>query len=166
MAKESQPYSIEDWIVHLYHGVGQVVDIEAKSLDGKKKDYYKVKTKDSTYWILVEKSDNFRIRPLSTPREINNALRLMKRKPSEMSDDHLQRKSQINEVKADGSLKSVAKIIRDLSARQANEKLNDSEERALNQFINRLTEEWSESKGISPEDARQMLFDMFQKILA
>jgi len=164
MAEETVKFAKGAWIVHLYHGVGQVISIESKSLDGNKVKYYKVQTQDSIYWVPVGKVDDERIRPLSTPKEIDKALRILRRKPRQMSADHMQRKNQINDVRSIGALDEVAKIIRDLSARQAAEKLNDSEERALNHFTDRLISEWSVSKDISTDEARQELTDKLQKI--
>jgi RNA polymerase-interacting CarD/CdnL/TRCF family regulator len=163
MAEESIKFAEGDWIVHLYHGVGQVISIESKSLDGNKVKYYKVQTKDSIYWVPVGKVDEERIRPLSTPKEIDKALRIIRRKPRQMSADHMKRKNQINDVRSIGALDEVAKIIRDLYARQVAEKLNDSEERALSQFTDRLLSEWSVSKDISTDEARQILTDILQK---
>ena len=60
MAEESIKFAEGDWIVHLYHGVGQVISIESKSLDGNKVKYYKVQTKDSIYWVPVGKVDEAR----------------------------------------------------------------------------------------------------------
>jgi CarD family transcriptional regulator len=166
MATETLEFAEGDWIVHLYHGVGQIIDIEQKSLDGKTIKYYKVQTKDSIYWVPVENVDIDRIRPLSTPKEIDNALRIIRRKPRKMSADHMKRKSQINDVRSIGALDEVAKIIRDLSARQIADKLNDSEERALSQFTDRLISEWSISKDISTSEAREKLNDILQKYKA
>jgi len=166
MATETLEFAEGDWIVHLYHGVGQIIDIEQKSLDGKTINYYKVQTKDSIYWVPVENVDIDRIRPLSTPKEIDNALRIIRRKPRKMSTDHMKRKSQINDVRSIGALDEVAKIIRDLSARQIADKLNDSEERALSQFTDRLISEWSVSKDISTSEAREKLNDILQKYKA
>ena len=163
MAEETVKFAKGDWIVHLYHGVGQVISIESKSLDGNKVKYYKVQTKDSIYWVPVGQVDEERIRPLSTPKEIDKALRIIRRKPRQMSTDHMKRKNQINDVRSIGAIDEVAKIIRDLSARQAAEKLNDSEERALNHFTDRLVSEWSVSKDISMDEARQNLTEILQK---
>ena len=163
MAEETVKFAKRDWIVHLYHGVGQVISIESKQLDGNKVKYYKVQTKDSLYWVPVGKVDEDRIRPLSTPEEIDKALRIISRRPREMSDDHMQRKNQINDVRAIGALDEVTKIIRDLNARQVAEKLNDSEERALNHFTDRLISEWTVSKDISTDEARQILTEILQK---
>ncbi len=163
MAEETVKFAKGDWIVHLYHGVGQVISIETKKLDGNKVKYYKVQTKDSLYWVPVGKVDEDRIRALSTPEEIDKALRIIRRRPRQMSDDHMQRKNQINDVRSIGALNEVAKIIRDLSARQAADKLNDSEERALSHFTERLVSEWSVSNDISTDEARQNLNEILQK---
>lgn len=163
MAEETVKFAKGDWIVHLYHGVGKVISIESKSLDGKKVKYYKVQTKDSNFWVPVGKVDEDRIRPLSTPKEIDKSLRIIRRKPRQMSADHMQRKNQINDVRSIGALDEVTKIIRDLNARQVAEKLNDSEERALNHFTDRLISEWTVSKDISTEEARQILTEILQK---
>ena len=163
MAEETVKFAKGDWIVHLYHGVGQVISIETKKLDGNKVKYYKVQTKDSLYWVPVGKVDEDRIRALSTPEEIDKALRIIRRRPRQMSDDHMQRKNQINDVRSIGALNEVAKIIRDLSARQAADKLNDSEERALSHFTERLVSEWSVSNDISIDEARQNLNEILQK---
>ena len=80
-----------------------------------------------------------------------------------MSTDHMKRKNQINDVRSIGALDEVAKIIRDLYARQAAEKLNDSEERALSHFTDRLISEWTVSKDISTDEARQILNEILQK---
>ncbi|HZD56646.1 MAG TPA: CarD family transcriptional regulator [Anaerolineales bacterium] len=164
MEVKDQVYAKGDWVVHLYHGVGQIIGLEKKCLEGKTVSYFKVKTKDSTYWVPVDHVDNIRLRPLATKKEIREAIRILEKEPHEMSEDHTERKSVINEVKEDGTFFSLARIVRDLAARQARTRLNDSEERALHQFTDRLVAEWSASFGIKYEDARQKLFHILQEI--
>lgn len=164
MKARDQAYVSGDWIVHLYYGVGQIVGVEKKCLEGQTVSYFKVKTKDSTIWIPVKHSDNVRVRPIANKEEINEALKILKRKPHQMSDDHTKRKSRIKNVKEDGTLRSIARIVRDLSARQAETKLNDSEERALTQFTDRLISEWAACMGIKLEEARKRLSGILEKV--
>jgi RNA polymerase-interacting CarD/CdnL/TRCF family regulator len=166
MKATDQAYVSGDWIVHLYYGVGQIVGVEKKYLEGHTVSYFKVKTKDSTIWIPVKHSDNVRVRPIANKEEIREALNILKRKPRQMSDDHTKRKSRIKNVKEDGTLKSIARIVRDLNARQVETKLNDSEERALNQFTDRLLSEWAACLGIKIEEARKHLYRILQKVRA
>ena len=139
----SATFSKGEWIVHHYYGVGQVKGIEKKMLDGTEVSYYKVKTRNSQYWIPVESEDNSRLRPLSSPTEIKKLARILRRKPNEMDPDHMQRKRLIKEVLDEGSLLDMARLIRDLSARQVEKKLNPTEEDALKRFRDRLVREWS-----------------------
>jgi RNA polymerase-interacting CarD/CdnL/TRCF family regulator len=164
MNKNDQVYSKGDWIVHLYHGVGQIKDIESKCLDGKTVKYYKVIAKDSVFWVPVGMVDNERVRPLSSPKEILEAFRILREEPEEMDGDYNVRKDHIKAVMAEGDLSTIACIIRDLSARQSHLRLNESEERALNHFLDRLLTEWSACEGINIEDARQKLTTMLQDI--
>ncbi len=164
MKTRDQEYARGDWIVHLYHGVGQIVGVEKKCLEGETVSYYKVKTQNSTFWIPVKRADNVRIRPIANQQEIREVLNTLKRKPRKMSDDHNKRKSRINHVKEDGTLVVIARIVRDLTARQAQTKLNDSEERALHQFIERLITEWAACMGIKMEEARRKLYGILEKI--
>ena len=64
--EKSTTFSKGQWIVHHYYGVGQVKGIEKKVLDGQEWSYYKVKTRNSQYWIPVQSEDNSRLRPLSS----------------------------------------------------------------------------------------------------
>lgn len=162
MNKNDQVYSKGDWIVHLYHGVGQIRDIESKCLDGKTVEYYKVLTKDSVFWVPVGSTDNERVRPISTHKEILEAFRILKQEPQEMDADYTVRKDHIKSVMADGDLNAIASLIRDLSARQSHARLNESEERAFNHFLERLLTEWSACEGINLEDARQKLMTILQ----
>jgi len=141
--EKSKTFSKGQWIVHHYYGVGQVKGIEKKTLDGQEGSYYKVKTRNSQYWIPVQSEDNSRLRPLSSPEQIKTIGRILKRKPEEMDPDHMQRKRLIKEVLSEGTLNDMARIIRDLSARQIEKKLNPTEEDALKRFRDRLVREWA-----------------------
>jgi len=64
----------------------------------------------------------------------------------------------------DGTLAAMARIVRDLTARQKQSRLNDSEERALNRFTDRLLSEWAACFGIKLEEARKRLRTILQKL--
>ena len=159
-------FSKGEWIVHHYYGVGQIKGIEKKMLDGEKLSYYKVKTRNSQYWIPIEGEENSRLRPLSSPDEIKKISRVLKRKPDEMDPDHMQRKRLIKEVQAEGSLKDMARIIRDLSARQKEKKLNPTEEDALKRFKDRLVREWAVSMELDIDNASIAFEENLDKALA
>lgn len=132
-----------EWVVHHYYGVGQVRGVEKKSLDGEVASYYKVKARNSQFWVPVQSEDNSRLRPLCSPKEIKKIMTILKREPKKMDSDHMARKKLIREVLSEGSLSEMARVIRDLSGRQVRKKLNPTEEDALKRFKDRLIREWA-----------------------
>lgn len=157
MAENGHELNKGEWIVHRYHGVGEVRGVEKKRLNGKAVSYYKVKTNDSTLWIPVDNSDTERIRPLATRSEFKKALKVLERPAKEMHDNHNKRKSRIRNVRKEGELIRVFRLIRDLKVRQHEKKLNTTEQRALHRIEEQLLQEWSVCMGIEVEDARQKL---------
>lgn len=155
--QNGQDYAKGDWIVHLYHGVGQIKGVVKKQLSGKEKKYYRVKTHNSIIFIPVKKADNNRIRPLTPRSEFKKALKVLERPPREMSSNHNTRKKIIREAKTDGSVEPILRIVRDLTFRQHDSKLNTTEKRALNRLKDRLMYEWSACMQIEVEEARESL---------
>lgn len=164
--EQSPTFSKGEWIVHHYYGVGQVRGLETKTLDGEQVKYYKVKTRNSLFWVPVAGDDSSRLRPLSSPKEIKRVIRLLKRVPKEMHSDHIQRKKLIREVNSEGSLADIARLIRDLSARQKLKRLNPTEEDALKRFRDRLLREWAVCMELEPEEAKSEFQDCLKHGLA
>lgn len=162
----TESFSKGQWIVHHYYGVGQIKGVEKKSLDGETVSYYKVKTRNSQYWIPVESEDSSRLRPLSSPAEIKKIINILQRRPKEMDPDHLQRKRLIREVLGSGSLADMARLVRDLTARQHAKKLNPTEEDALDRFKEGLLREWAVCMKTDIDEAREMFQKCLQKSLA
>lgn len=166
MAEETPAYDAGDWIVHLHHGVGEIECIEEKELGGASTTYYKVHTDNSTLWVPLDKAENRWFRPLCSSEEFDQVLDVMRKPPREMHSNHNSRKRRINEVKSEGSLMEMARLIRDLWGRRAERRLNNTEERALRRFTDRLLREWSVCKGLDEEEARHRMQTMLRKSVA
>lgn len=160
MSKEPYMYSKGDWVVHLYYGVGQIEKIEKKTISENTTLYYRVATDNGTFWLPVKNANCDRVRPLATPGEMKAALNILKRKPRKMESDYKDRQKQIKKAQSDGSLHALCRIIRDLIARQKLKKLTTLEQKALDNFTDRLLKEWCLSMNIGQSDARQNLFKM------
>lgn len=164
MTEAMMEYARGDWVVHKHYGVGQIKGIEKKVLNGKKTTFYKVSTKNSTFWIPLDQVDCDRLRPLASINELNQAIRVLRNPPREMAPDHNDRKRRIKTIKSDGSLVSMARLIRDLWARRRMKKrLNATEERALDRLQDRLLTEWSVCKNIKFEEAQDRLRAMLER---
>jgi RNA polymerase-interacting CarD/CdnL/TRCF family regulator len=157
MVKEIPVYEKGDWIVHRQYGVGQIVSIEKKRLNQKSRRFYKVKTKNSTFWLPVEKAVNSRVDPLPSRNMIKQALAALKKPPRGMSKDVKKRQKKIKEVETEGSFVAVAKLVRDLTALRSKKRLNATEQRALERLTTRLLEPWSIRMEIDVLEARQKM---------
>lgn len=162
--ENGQDYSKGDWIVHKYHGVGQIKGIVKKKLNGKVTRYYRVKTHNSTFFVPVDEADNQRIRPLTSRSEFKKALKILERPAKEMSSNHTTRRSRIRETKSEGSVEDFFQIIRDLTAREHSSRLNTTEKRALRRFKNCVLYEWAACMGIDVEEAREQMEKRLQPL--
>jgi len=165
LSKNGLELAIGDWVVHLYHGVGQIKKVEEKRLNGNAQDYYMVKTYNSVFWVPVSKINNERIRPLTSPIELQEALKVLQKPPQEMDTNHNNRKNRIEIVKSDGSLKPTLRLVRDLSAREAEKKLNTTEKRALERLKDHMLREWAACMHIDLEEAGKRLNNMLNQCI-
>lgn len=165
MTKQEQAYVKSDWIVHNYHGVGQIKAVETKTIAGKKGKYFRVKTKDREFWIPVEDSQTSNIRPLVSHQELLKTLKIFSRPPEELEKDYRARQRQIDEFRSKGTLMAVCRLVRDLWARRMQKSLNDSEERTLEFYQKILLEEWSLSAEVPLEDANRSLKHLLKECI-
>jgi RNA polymerase-interacting CarD/CdnL/TRCF family regulator len=143
VASKTATFSKGDWIVHTYYGVGQIKGIETKQIDDSKTKYFKVDTKNSIYFVPVNNIDVERVRPVASQYMIRKVKKILKDKPEELPLDHNIRKRHISNLLTDCSLVTAAKLIRDLTNRKSISRLNDHEEKTLENLIDQLVLEWS-----------------------
>ena len=74
---------------------------------------------------------------------IRKIKKLLRDKPDELPLDHNIRKRHISELLTDCSIETAAKLIRDLTYRKSAFRLNDHEEKTLENRIDQLVLEWS-----------------------
>jgi len=138
--KQALRFNIGDWIVHTSYGVGKVVDIVDKDMDGQKESYFKVSTEEIEYWLPVDKADAEHIKPIRSEKEFSQAIKIISEPPKTMTEPHNQYKRLIYERWLDGSLSARAAFIRDLHGRNSIKGLSYDEkatyEKAENHFIN------------------------------
>ena len=84
MNLEQKTYKTGDWIVHIFYGLGQIIGIDKRTLEGEKQMYFRVKTSDIVYWIPVIKIDFNRIRPIASINQIRYALAIVKKPPKKL----------------------------------------------------------------------------------
>ena len=151
-------YQKGDWIVHAYHGVGQIKGLDRKAIDGVKKTYFRVKTKTMTYWLPVENSDVNHIRPVASKNIFTRSLKIIRKKPREMAQDYRVREKDISEAFSACSIKTLAALIRDLYGwRIAHSKKSMRDGDILTKAKNLFIDEYAIAVDIDLEDARKIL---------
>ena len=162
MNTQESTYERGDWIVHARYGVGQVRDMEKKVLEGAKKEFFRVRTFDSEYWLSVSRTDVEYIRPVTSEYQINKALRMIRKEPKQLPENHTERTKVINEAINDPSLHHKARMIRDLYGKEQESKLNFTEEDALIKMRKQFLDEWSVIKDVD----RSILEEKLDKALS
>ena len=135
-------FKIGDWIVHYTYGVGKVVDILDRDLDGHRETYFKVSTAEIEYWLPSEKADADHIKPVRSEKEFNQALTIISKPPELMSESSTRIKRLINERWLDGSLPARAALLRDLNGYNSIKKLSYDEKKTFEKAENNFIDEW------------------------
>lgn len=161
---DERPYENGDWIVHLHHGVGQVKGIESKLIGGNKSKYVKVDTSSSTMWVPLEQlSDEETFRPVATPVECEEMFSIMQEPAEVMHDNYKVRRNRIRRVGKDNSLPDIARLVRDLWARNQDKRLNQAEQTALKRYRERMLREWVIALGLTESEAEAKLLSILSE---
>ena len=145
MTQITPEYAIEDWVVHQHYGVGQIKKVEIKPINGKRVICFRVKIKNGVFWFPTNLLENPRVRPVSTQRTINKALKLLKTINEDLDTDRKVWKSKIDQAKSNCDLLEMCQLIRDLVTLKKLRKLNQTEEEALDYLKECVLREWSVS---------------------
>ncbi len=157
-------FTVGDWIVHNSYGVGQIKKIEEKPIHGEKVRTFRVKTKDSVYWVPVKKSDNPRIRRVVNKAKLKRAIRTMKSKPKPMAKNYKTRNARIRSDFESGSVQKMAKLLRDLLALGKKKKFNNTEKEAVEKIQDRIIREYAVCYEIPIEEASVKFWDIVSEI--
>jgi RNA polymerase-interacting CarD/CdnL/TRCF family regulator len=166
MVDEIKSFRKGDWVSHLHHGVGQVEGKEKKILDGESREYYKVSTRNGTYWIPTDNLDPSRIRPVVSERNLQKAIAILESPAEQMDKKHTVRKARINQVIEQGDLNGFCTLLRDLQGKKVAVKLNTTEQRAQTAIKKKIAAEWSATREITSQEAMKEVNKIIRKIKA
>jgi RNA polymerase-interacting CarD/CdnL/TRCF family regulator len=152
-----------DWVVHAFHGIGQVIGYCSKIIGGEKRDCLEIKTSNLTCWLPMTDSGVNHIRLVSTPSNFREALNTISGLPELLSEDFRVRTSYINEEIAKGSLSSRAKIIRDINGRNVRKSIEFNEKNTLQKLKSQFVEELMVVCNLNNQSAQTKLDSALQK---
>ena len=155
-------YSRDDWIVHNNYGIGQIVAIEEKAIGNKSETtYYRIELENSVIWVPVT-SDI--IRTVAPPEAFAEAIKVLERPSRKMSPNFQKRLARLRRVEAKASPQMIAKVVRDLWARQKRRgNLSQTEDRFFRKIVDRFLTEWSVSTGMKKSKTSEKLYFMLQQ---
>lgn len=138
-------FKIGDKVIHLTYGMGEIVLIEEKPINGKLTNCYVFQTTDMMVWIPVDDIQQHSLRRPTAPDEFVKLYEILKSPGEQLQEDRLQRRNQLMTRMRDGQLASICKVVRDLTHLKRNGKLNDQERSILERAEKSLLTEWTYS---------------------
>lgn len=147
-------FQVGDKVVHRSFGRGEVVELDEKELAGKSQLYYVVEFNQLTLWVPVNGAEQGSLRLPVERLEFKKLFSILRSPGEELAEDRFQRQVQLSERMKEGSTEELCKIVRDITARGVDHKLNENDLSVLRHAQNLLLEEWQFSQGISLEESR------------
>jgi RNA polymerase-interacting CarD/CdnL/TRCF family regulator len=148
---------VGDPVIHWIYGFGEILRLEEKILPGQASLYYVVQVKDMTIWVPSDEELMNRLR-IPTPEGQFEPLFDILSSPGEpLSQDRLERRTHLLEEQKNASAEANCRIIRDLSSRQQEARLNDHDVLVLKQTQHSLLSEWTYSLSVPLAQAEDEL---------
>ncbi|MEI4801928.1 CarD family transcriptional regulator [Bacillus sp. NPDC077411] len=152
-------FQIGDKIVYPMHGAGVIEGIEEKEILGEKQKYYVIRIPISNMEIMIpmKKMIQSRIRLIADILTLENVLLIFQYGESDNSLSWKQRYTQNMEKMKRGEIQEGAEVVRDLIRRNKVRALNTSEKQMLDNAQKILISELSLIKGITEDQAIELL---------
>lgn len=152
-------FQIGDKVIHLTHGMGEIVGIEEKNIHDHPTNCYVLSTPELMIWIPIDElQHNLR---LPTPsKEFVRMFDILTSPSEKLLEDRVLRKDQLLEQLKDGQLASIFRVVRDLTNYKHSKKLNDRDKSILEWSTNSLLTEWAYSLEISLNQAKLAMMSM------
>ena len=157
-----------DFVVYPTHGVGRVIDIEAKEIAGYKLDLFVISFEQERMMLRVPvaKAKISGLRKLSSRKIMESALVTLKGR-SRVSRAMWNRRAQEYEAKINsGDPVSIAEVVRDLHRNAGQPDQSYSERQIYEAALDRLARELAAVERIDKDLATQKLNSVLQKVAA
>ena len=150
-------FKTDEWVVHCTHGLGQVLGIEERAMNGAEISYYVVQTADLTIWVPVDENADRRLRTPNSPSAFQAALGLLAQPAEALPTDYRLRNQQLQARLKEGTTEAWFRLLRDLTADRHRRNWSDNDRTLLTAVRKALLGEWSFSLSITHEQAEQDL---------
>jgi len=155
-------FHIGDQVIHCTFGLGEITQIEEKTINARPTRCYVVHISDMTVWVPMDDLEQNSLRAPTPPEEFVKTLPILTSPNEVLQEDRLLRKTQLMDQLKDGQLASICRVVRDLTHYQRNSKLNDQERSILDRAVRSLLTEWTVSLGLPFNKAHEAMESMLQ----
>jgi CarD family transcriptional regulator len=156
-------FQVGDKVVHRSFGRGEVVQLDEKELAGKSQLYYVVEFNQLTLWVPVSGADEGSLRLPVESVEFEQLYNILRSPGEELAEDRFQRQIQLSGRMKEGRTAELCRIVRDITGRSVDHKLNENDLSVLRHAQNLLLEEWQFSQGLTLEESRVELDKLLQE---
>ncbi len=160
----SLKYKIGDKAVYPGHGVGEIISIEIKKIEGQELSFYIMKIIDSDLKIMIPTNNpkSAGIRDLIEEEKISKVYDILKEQDVRIDNVAWNKRfKDYNEKLKSGSIFEVAEVLRDLFVLKKRKELSFGEKRMYEMAINLLSQEISIVKSLEKDD----IVEEIEKIL-
>jgi RNA polymerase-interacting CarD/CdnL/TRCF family regulator len=146
-------FRVGDPVIHWTFGLGEIVGLEERDLTTEKMLYYMVRVQNLTVCVPADGRAMSRLRPPTSQGEFKKLFLILSGSGETLSDDRLERRTQLRKELADGKVETTCRVIRDLSFFAQKKSLNDDDKNILNRACSSLCGEWGYSLSVTPAQA-------------
>lgn len=150
-------FQVGEKVVHWVYGLGEIIQLDEKKLQGKTLQYYVVQIRDLTLWVPAGDEGETCLRYPTPASEFRELFTILKQPGEPLSENRLLRKTQLADQLKDGKLSSICRTVRDLTVQGRVKKLNENDTQYLDRARNLLLTEWAVSLSVPLEQARDEL---------
>ena len=143
MVNQDMNFHVGDQVIHWAYGPGVIIQLDEKELFGLSNKYYVVKLRDLTIWVPIAQTSECCLRFPTPAREFPKLFRILASPGEPLSADRFERKTLLTGRFKDRTLESICLVVRDLTLRKRQKKMNDDDSSLLDRARNFLLNEWS-----------------------
>ena len=156
-------FQIGDKVIHCTFGLGEIVNIEEKIVQGHPTNCYVVRITDLTIWVPIDDLQRHSLRVPTLPEEFKKLSAILTNPGETLLEDRVLRKDQLMKQIKDGQLASMCRVVRDLTHFKRTKKLNEQEKYILKRATDSLLTEWIYSLGIPLMQAHLAMTNLLEE---
>ena len=153
-------FQIGEKVIHVNHGIGDIVKIEDKIVHDRNVSCYVVRTPTLTVWVPIDAGDRHSLRAPTSKRAFKKLFSVLRGPNEPLPEDRLERKKQLLELLKSGQLKSICRVVRDLSSFGYERTLSEEDKSTLRRAKDSLLAEWVFSLSVPLPQASQTMDEL------